>query len=147
MPLVAEDNLAEEVSKIKARIEKAGGSFIAEEFPKHFDLAYSMFKNISGRKHSFDRAYFGWLKFSLDVSAVQDLQKEMEANKNILRFILFKTVAENTLSPYRELRERDSDRGDKNESVDGKNSEKPTKEPSPASQESLDKTIDELVIN
>ncbi len=147
VPLVAEDNLAEEVSKIKARIEKAGGSFVAEEFPKHFDLAYSMFKNISGRKHSFDHAYFGWLKFYLDIAAAQGLQKEMEAENNILRFIFFKTVAENTFSPYRELRERDRGEGDKNKSSDSKTPPKPVADSSPASQESLDKTIDELVIN
>ncbi len=148
VPLVAEDNLAEEVSNIKACIEKAGGSLIAEEFPKHFDLAYNMFKKISGRKHSFDHAYFGWLKFSLDVAAAQGLQKEMEANKNILRLIIFKTLARDTFFPRRELREKDSDERDRNKSVEDKTSQKPPTEPSPPpSKESLDKTIDELVIN
>ena len=49
-----------------------------------------------GHNDKYDTAYFGWIKFELEKSKVPELQKELKLNQDILRFILFKTVKEDT---------------------------------------------------
>ena len=84
VPSVEEGDLASEVDSIKSLIEKNGGVFISEEFPKLIDLAYTIVKGIEGKKERFDTAYFGWIKFIMHPSAIESLKKVIDSNNNIL---------------------------------------------------------------
>ena len=92
-----EEKLPAEVSAIKAVLENAKVEVIAEEYPKHTALAYTIVKkNQSGTIKSND-AYFGWVKFAVASSEIEAIKTAFDANDNIIRFIIVKTVRENTM--------------------------------------------------
>jgi ribosomal protein S6 len=138
VPLVAEEQLAAEVAGIKSMIEAHGGTFISEDFPKMRSLAYSITKKIDAKNHKFNTAYFGWVKFETTPAEAVKIKTELDANKNVLRFLLIKTVRENTLIGNRVMVAKGQRR------VDGKTGE--TIEGAPVSVEEMDKSIDKLVI-
>jgi ribosomal protein S6 len=55
-----------------------------------------MKKATQGQNHKFDKAYFGWVKFEINPQ-YSAINKELEKNTNILRFMTIATVRENTL--------------------------------------------------
>ncbi len=94
---VAEENLPKEVETLKAIVLKDGGSLISEGEPKLINLAYSMTKSVADIKKKFNTAYFGWLKFETKSELMPMIKKAVDANPNVLRYLLIKTVRENTL--------------------------------------------------
>jgi ribosomal protein S6 len=146
IPTVPEENLAGEVSGIKDPIEKLKGSFISEEFPRNIALAYTMDKTIAGKKQRFNNAYFGWVKFRLDPGHLKEIKESADANENILRYILIKTVAEDTMTHirYTPVSPKDEEITDREEKP--KEKEIPA-EDTEESRQKLDKTIDDLVIS
>lgn len=97
LPSVPEEHVAAEVQNVKNLVEKHGGAFVTEDFPKLRQLAYSMKKLINGRHLKFDKAYFGWVKFETNPVEVPALKAGLEKLENLLRFLLIETVRENTL--------------------------------------------------
>jgi len=137
---VSAENLPNEVENIKNFLVKEGASIISEEFPKMRELSYSIKKTTGGAKRNFDTAYFGWIKFDAGEAPVAKIKKFLDENENILRFLLIKTVKENTLfSP----KIYDAALKEETKSVKKDSSAKEIK--SPISQEELDKTIDKLI--
>ena len=141
VPLVAQDNVPAEATKLKFEIEKHKGTIISEETPKLRVLAYEIPKMVSGNKHNFDKAYFGWIKFEALGDAIGKIKEFLEHEENILRFLLIKTVRESTLAPMQRIvtsmrAERDrAPREALKEKVDKK----------PASVEEIDKSIEKLL--
>ncbi len=145
VPLVAEENVSKEASEIKFLIEKQKGAMISEEMPRICPLAYTIAKTVDGKKHIFDKAYFGWIKFEVDATALPAIKEALEANQNILRFILVKTVRENTLTSLQKIASQarmDKEGGEKAPGV-GAIAEKDKK---PVSVEEIDKSIDDLLV-
>jgi len=97
LPTISEEEVAKEVGKIKEKITSLGGEVISDEYPKQIKLAYEMSKEIDNKNVWFTSAYFGWVKFEIDTAVVSDVKKMADTNLNFLRFILIKTVRENTL--------------------------------------------------
>lgn len=98
IPLVLpEDEVASQVSRIKSVIEQAGGETLSEEHPKLIELAYPISKKIKGRKEDFTSAYFGWIKFTAEPSAIGDIDEHVRDMEEVLRFIVVKTLRGNTL--------------------------------------------------
>jgi ribosomal protein S6 len=133
VPLVAEENVLAEVSKIKSEVLNLGGIFISEEFPKSRPLAYTIGKIVAGSKHNFDRAYFGWVKFEMVPSKIGDLKIALDKNEHILRHLLIHTTKEtpmtySKIAESRMMAQAERDRVEK-----------------PVSAEELDKSIDKLV--
>ncbi len=95
-PTIAEDNLEQEVGKIRALITGAGGSFIAEGAPALQRLAYEMTAREGDKNVDYDRGYFGWLKFEASTDAAQSVDVTLRADSKILRHIVFRTVREDT---------------------------------------------------
>lgn len=94
---LSEESLQSELTSLRDAIKKLGGSFIMEGEPALIDLAYAMYVNEGGANTAYDKAYFGWIKFDMEPAQVTHLEKEvLGADKNILRHLLFKTVAEDT---------------------------------------------------
>ena len=94
---VAEENLPKEVETLKEVVLQDGGSLVSEGEPKLINLAYSMTKSVADIKKKFDTAYFGWIKFETSQSLMPIIKKAMDQNPNLLRYLLIKTVRENTL--------------------------------------------------
>lgn len=126
LPTVAEEKVGDEISAILTEIEK-GGEIIQEEYPKLKDLAYSISKYIETKKTRFDKAYFGWIKFEGPTELAESLKKVCDNHANVLRYLIIKTVRENTLVKPKE---------EKKEEEKGKE----------FSKKDVDKSIDELVI-
>ncbi len=97
VPSVSPEKLPHEVDAIKAVLTANKATVISEEFPKLRNLAYTMVKVIGPARHKYDNAYFGWIKFEAAKEAALEIKKAMDANEKVLRFLLIKTVAENTL--------------------------------------------------
>jgi ribosomal protein S6 len=91
----------EEVNKVyeglKDLVTTAGGKVLSEEAPQLMDLAYIMIKHVQGKNIRHSTANFSWIKFEIDPSVIPAIHESVSANENVLRFIIVKTVAENTL--------------------------------------------------
>ena len=95
---VAEENIPAEVEKIKAYLAKEKAIIISEEAPKLRPLAYSIKKGFGGIYKTYDKAYFGFIKFELtEEGDVRNIDLAMKNNDSILRHIVIKTVRENTM--------------------------------------------------
>ena len=105
VPSIAPENVATEIAVFKDMITKMGGSIIAEEVAKEFSLAYEIRKTIANKKERFSTSYFGWVKFELDSESVLELKKSLDLNTKVIRFLIIKTVKENTLISKRVPRE------------------------------------------
>jgi ribosomal protein S6 len=140
---IEEDKLQTLVSKLEKSITQNGGDIISEEFPKIKSLAYDIKKRVETKYLSFNRAYFGWIKFEIMPSLVEKIKNEITSDENVLRFIIVKTIKENTINgpkPFAFVKES------------GKEGVAVSKDPSvqaekvEISEEEIDKSIDELVV-
>jgi ribosomal protein S6 len=97
LPTLSEADVQIEFSKIKSNIEKLDGEIISESQPRMFKLAYEISKTIKAQKKWYETAYFGWVKFELDASKIAVFEKFVKELENTLRYLIVKTVRENTL--------------------------------------------------
>ncbi len=138
VPTIAEEHLSEKFQALKDLISSHGGQFISEDFPKMIPLQYEMLKVISNKNHRFNDAYFGWVKFDMEPEQVLLLDEEVKRSTDIIRFLLIKTVRENTVIGKKTLgktegKKRTSSKSDEEGVV------------AEVSPEQIDKEIDALV--
>jgi ribosomal protein S6 len=144
LPNVPEEKLPEIVLKLKDSITSNDGEILTEEFPKMTILAYDIKKRVETKYVSFNKAFFGWVKFEALRSSLEKIEKETKANQNVLRFIIVKTVRENTLhTPKIPMMAR---------SANVEEAKIPKSESAPApktevSEAEIDKSIDELLVD
>jgi ribosomal protein S6 len=137
---VAEENLSKEAEALKAIVLRDGGSLVSEGEPKLINLAYSMTKSVADTKKKFNTAYFGWIKFETKSELMPSIKKAVDANPHVLRYLLIKTVRENTMfTPKLNVRTVEKEAPKAKKSIK-------TEEKKASSVEDLDKTIDELVL-
>lgn len=145
VPTVQESDLPSEVSTLKSLVEDNKGIIISDESPKMRGLSYTLFKVVKGVKQKCDSAYFGWIKFEGDSSLIKVVEDAVKTNPHILRYLLVKTVRENTLYGLKMAQSAKMQGGLER----GIESRKPKSELSPdkpkMTQEEMDKTIDELI--
>lgn len=147
VPTVEAIDLEKEIDFIKSIIDKNGGTLISEEFPKQITLAYTILKSIDGKLQKFDTASFGWVKFEMKTNNILNVKEEADADKNILRYLIIKTVRESTLVS----KDITSIKTETAKNIKLKKPIKPTKLSSekkkkePISEEELDKSIEELI--
>ncbi len=135
---IAEENIPAEVDKIKDVLAKEKAVILSEEMPKLRPLAYAIKKAFGGSYKTFDKAYFGFIKFELNEGDITKIDSDLKSNESVLRYIIVKTVRENTMySPKitvfsdKEFKPKISIKTEKIEKT--------------ASIEEIDKSIDELV--
>ena len=109
LPTLSEADVKVEFSKIKSNIEKLDGEIISESEPNMFKLAYEIPKTIKAHKKWYETAYFGWVKFELDASKLSMFEKFVKELDNTLRYIIVKTVKENTLVSRDLIQSQDED--------------------------------------
>ncbi len=96
-PTVAETEVASHVAAFKSAIEKGEGKVLSEGTPEFIDLAYTMEKSVASKKYKYSQGYFGWVKFEITPAAMEVLKKTLDGMKDLVRYILVKTNAENTI--------------------------------------------------
>lgn len=129
------------VADVRAAIQKAGGSFIAEGAPSHLKLAYPIEKRVGEKKVVYDHAHFGWLKFEAPVDTARSLEETILKHPAIIRAFVFKTVREDTRAKMKAPQLREVKRTDTIKAV-----RPATVDPSaaPVSEEKLDKALETL---
>lgn len=135
VPSVSEVELPREVTALKDVLDTEKAAIIAEEFPKLRQLAYSMQKRTGGEYHTYPNAYFGWVKFEVSVGSAQKIEQAFKQNEKILRFILVKTVREQTVTLGRPRVTRPGK----------KEAPKDAPASAPVSETELDKSIEKLI--
>jgi len=138
---VAEENVPAEVEKIKAYLAKEKAIILSEEAPKLRPLAYSIKKAFGGTYKTFDKAYFGFIKFALgETGDIRNIDLSMKNNESVLRYLVVKTVRENTMySPKITVF------SDKEAKIKTFKEDKVVKGEKTATVEEIDKSIDALV--
>jgi ribosomal protein S6 len=101
VPTLSEEEVPTIVGDLKELISSLKGEFISEEMPKMIPLAYTMLKVVQNVRSKFDSGYFGWIKFEMDSVGILELKKKLDLSPNIIRFLILKTVRENTLAQKR----------------------------------------------
>ena len=143
LPSIAPEKLAAEVSAVKEVMEKKKSSFISEDFPKLKQLSYSIRKQVQGKYQKFNSAYFGWVKFETEPEMLLEIKKELDKNTNILRYLIIKTVRENTLASATQKALLNKGEGVRPPTREAK---KEVEVKAPVSEAELDKTIEELIV-
>lgn len=98
-----EENVAAKVGAIKDVLEGKGAMSISEEFPRLITLGYEMSRPIGNKKSWFGEGYFGWIKFEADPAMTEEMSTILKRDEDILRFLLIKTVRENTIAGKRAM--------------------------------------------
>jgi len=110
LPTVGESGSHDVMNELADMVKGSGAEVLTSETPEFIELAYPMLKIIDNKRSFFETAYFGWVKFALTADKVAEIEKEVKSRKDILRFILIKTIAEDVAL----MTESDA-RGDRND--------------------------------
>lgn len=141
VPAISEEEVPAIYGNLKEVISSFSKELISDEMPKMINLAYTMLKVAQNVRNKFNSAYFGWVKFAMDSEKVSELKKKLDLDPNIIRFLILKTVRENTISSKRFIG-RDSARRRTSMKKGGK-----IEETVPINKEEVDKKIDAMVAN
>jgi ribosomal protein S6 len=82
---------------LKQSIATLGGSFVSEEAPYMREMAYEMIRVVNNVNIRFNEGYFGWIKFDLSADKVKEFEKGIKADEEVVRYLIVRTVAENTV--------------------------------------------------
>lgn len=145
LPSLSLEEVNKEVHSITSRIESTGGSLIADGQPVLIDLAYQMLKVVSTTRHKVSSGYFGWIKFDLPQGDIIKIKKTLDATDTLVRFLIIKTVRENTFIAGKMISKKDDLIAKEIEGQD-ENSGEIEGSAESSSVEEIDKSIDELVI-
>jgi ribosomal protein S6 len=141
VPTLKEEEVPAIYGNLKELISSLDGQVVSDEMPVSIGLAYTMQKVIQNVHHKYDTAYFGWVKFFMDPEKVLELKKKLDLDVNVIRFLILKTVKENTIASKRFVK----DMTRRKTQIVGKNEEK--KEEEIVNKEEIDKEIDAMVAN
>lgn len=98
VPAISEEQVPGEVGKLKELVAKHGGTVLSEEAAKPIPLAYTITRSTESRREKFDTAHFGSIKMEINPENVLQIKEVLDLNRNVLRYLIFKTVRENTRS-------------------------------------------------
>jgi ribosomal protein S6 len=97
VPSIGNTALAKEEAALKDLFSSRGGELVSSESPVMIDLAYPMLKVVHTDREKATQAYFGWMKYEIETDQIIEIKKFLDASAPILRYLLVKTVRENTL--------------------------------------------------
>ena len=92
---------------ITKEIEGKGGKVIEQDNPKAIELAYTIKHGTDAPYEKINEALFSIIKFELGPEHVKEFDTYMSEIKDVLRYILFKTVRESTRVSENILKELD----------------------------------------
>ncbi len=140
LPTLTQEEVSAETGALTSLVTSLGGEIIVEENPTRIDLAYQMTKVVQTLRHKVDSGFFGWMKFEITSSEIEKIKKSCDASPVIVRYLILKTVRENTFIGGKIASKKDILNDQKVEDVieDGS--------PETSSAVEIDKSIDDLVI-
>ena len=149
VPTLEESALLARFSELKDLLEKNGATFVSEDMPRMIDLAYEMPRTIENKKTWFNTAYFGWVKFEIEPAALEVIKAVLDRDETLIRYMIIKTVKENTIASKRPLGVRTGVRtkvllGDAPSGEVAAEGETPAVE-APLDEEAVDKQIDAMI--
>jgi ribosomal protein S6 len=103
-PAIAEETVARSIT---AFLTEKAIRIISAAPLEEIDLAYEIRKDIENKKERFVEAYFGFTKFEAEPQVIKELHESLDLEKNIIRFLIVKTIEDNTVLPRREKRQND----------------------------------------
>lgn len=142
VPTIPEEKIPEASGAVRGMIEKISKEIIAEELPVFIDLAYQVVKTVDHKNKRFDDAYFGWVKFDAAPEGVAKLEEELKKDENVLRYLVVKTLRENT---YLSKKFPSSNAKNREEEVVAEEVAPQTEEKEAPKEDELDKVINQLV--
>jgi ribosomal protein S6 len=101
LPTVAEGEVAGVTDALKTLIKNHHGEVFDQEAAERFELAYEIEKYLEGRYRKFSSAYFGWVRFRLEPSALKELVDEVEAHKSLLRTLVVRLTKPEEAAAFR----------------------------------------------
>jgi hypothetical protein len=105
-----------------------------------------MVKVIHAHREKCNQGYFGWMKFEIETDTIVPITKALDLSETVLRYLLVKTVRENTLvNGKMNLAHGDEKMKKFDDEMDEEVEAKIDVVPE-VSEEELDKTIDNLVV-
>lgn len=140
IPTIPEENVLAVYGNLKALVTSFGGQLVSDEIPKKISLAYTMLKVHKNVRNKFDSAYFSWIKFEMNADKIEDLKKKLDLDPEIIRFLIIKTVKENTIASKRFIHKAPVRRTSPGIKKDGEG------EPVEINKEEIDKEIDAMVV-
>ena len=146
LPSLAETQVPGKATALKEMLTSLGGEIISDENPVLVDLAYPMTKVVATVRYKETHGYFGWIKFELNSSSTEAVKKAFDNNTEILRYIIIKTVRENTLLNGK-MKLQKEEKSKREEEVLGEATEGVDIEKEVVVPEEIDKSIDDLVIS
>jgi ribosomal protein S6 len=141
LPSLAVEQVPGKASSLKEVVTSLGGTVISDENPVLIDLAYPMVKVVGTDRHKANQGYFGWVKFEMTTGDVEKVKKALDADVNTLRYLIIKTVRENTLLEGKMRLQKE----EKFVREDDELEEVPVEALKEVAPEELDKNIDEIV--
>ncbi|MFA6585873.1 MAG: 30S ribosomal protein S6 [Candidatus Paceibacterota bacterium] len=139
VPTLGEESMPGVYSSLKDLVVSLGGEIISDEMPRMISLAYTMSKVVQNVRSKFDSAYFGWVKFEMNPEKVLELKKKLDLDPNFIRFLILKTVKENTIAAKRFIHK------DSRKKVSSPKKEGENETSLPIDKEEIDKEIDAMV--
>lgn len=97
VPTTPETEVPAKVDAFKSLVTKLEGVITAEGNPEFIDLAYTMEKTVGSKKSKYSQGYFGWIKFEAAPDTLVALKKALDGEADLIRYILIKTNAANTI--------------------------------------------------
>lgn len=97
VPTTPEVEVPAKVEALKTLIKGVGGTATTEGAPEYIDLAYTMEKSVGSKKYKYSQGYFGFIKFETEPESLEALKKSLDAELDLVRYILLKTNPENTI--------------------------------------------------
>lgn len=148
IPSVGEEELPQAVTTIKDVILGKGAQVISEEYPKLMPLAYTMIKVLDNKHTRFSTAYFGWVKFEVMPHHIPEIQKLLDGNNQLLRYLCILTVRENTMVTGRiQTRPARESADEPVHTATGTPVTESTESAEPVDEEVIDESIENLIID
>ena len=141
LPSLAVEQVPGKATYIKDMLTRLGGAVISLENPVLIDLAYPMVKVVGTERHKANSGYFGWIKFEMTKGDVEKVKKALDADADTVRYLIVKTVRENTLLNGK-MKLKSEEKFVKDEDALEEGSLEGVKE----APEELDKSIEEMVV-
>ena len=146
VPTLAVEQIPEASGAVRGMIERISKGIIAEELPVFIDLAYQIVKTIEHKNKRYDDAYFGWIKFEANPEGIKALEEELKKDENVLRYLVTKTLRENTFISKKFPSSNAKERAEGEVSLEEVVSEEVAQDTEDVSDAELDKAIEGLVL-
>lgn len=146
-PSLPDGEVLGKVADLKQAISERGGTFISEGVPAPYELAYTIIKRIGNENKRFSQSVFDWVKFEMNPASIVDLKKMLEGDTDIIRFLIIKTVREDTMISTRPEFKLSSEENEEEGAIAQSSGPKKVEreELTKEEEEQIDKEIDDLV--